>query len=62
MNVIDRIVKTGMTQEKLARLVNVTPQAISYWRRTNRIPSRYVMLVSEITKIEPAVLSPFFRK
>lgn len=62
MNIIDKITDSGITQAKLARLLKVKPQAITYWRKTNRIPPKHVRLVAEITKLAPEMLNPFFKQ
>lgn len=46
--IVDALGGTGA----VARLVNITPGAISHWRRDNRIPPRsYLILAPELERI-----------
>ena len=38
-------IESGKTQEELAKQFRVTPQAISYWKKSCRIPYKYVNLL-----------------
>ncbi len=56
---LQMVIRSLGTQERLADICGVTPQAISEWHRgAGRVPIQYVERISRETDIPPAEIRP----
>ena len=54
----DRAIKALGSQSALARAISVTPQLVSHWQRTGRIPAERVPEVERATGVHRSEMRP----
>ena len=48
----------GLDQSELGRLLDITPQAVQSWISQDRIPPKYIPMISDVTGIAKNKFDP----
>ena len=57
-NTFQLILKAAGSSTDLARALGVSPQAVSHWKKSGKIPKRHVVKLSQLLHIPPQEILP----